>query len=171
MKLKYAASLATAAGLLCALAASTPATVMAESGDLGPMRFMLGTWVCAGQAMDGTPFRITEITALSSDGTRLITHDSQGKTTTELWYDAGRKAWMETSVDSGSGSNSSESSPGWTGDTLVFTGTFTLAGTPAVGYRSTTVKLGPTRTKNQDEIQRPDGPWIQFDSATCEKSK
>ena len=162
------------AGLLIsaavAIGASLACTSVSQASEFSSMSFMVGTWSCSGQAVDGTTFRVTETSKLSADGTRLVTSDSSGKVSTELRYDAARKFWVETSVNANDGSNSSETSPGWDGNTLVFTGQVNLKGVQSLGYRSTTTKLSNTRTKQVDELQGPTG-WMQFDTATCEKTQ
>lgn len=142
----------------------------ASAGDLGAMKFMLGTWSCSGQAIDGTPFHITETTKLSPDGSRLVTHDSSGKVSTELYYDAARKLWVENAVNGNDGSNSIQTSPGWTGNSIVFIGQVNINGVQSLGYRSTWIKLSESETKQTDELQGPNG-WMQFDSASCAKAR
>jgi hypothetical protein len=138
--------------------------------DFSAMNFMLGTWTCSGKALDGSAFHLTETTKKSADGTRFVTRDSSGKVSTELRYDEARKLWLESSVNANDGSNSSETSPGWEGDKLVFTGQVNIKGMQSLDYRSTTTKLSATRTEQVDEIQGPTG-WMQFDTATCDKAR
>jgi len=132
------------------------------------MSFLVGTWSCSGQAIGGATFRVTDTSKMSADGTRLVTHDSSGQVTTELRFDAARKLWVETSINANDGSNSSETSTGWDGDTLVFTGQVNFKGIESLGYRGTTTKISATQTKQLHELHGPTG-WMQVDTATCEK--
>jgi len=164
--------------LLCAAVAmaagvSAAAANQPDPGDLAPMRFMLGSWTCSGTALDGTPFSVTQMTAIQPAASpggapRLVTHDSQGKSTTALWWEADKKTWMQTS-DSSNGS-STQTSSGWSGNSLVFVGTISVAGAGTLGYRSTTTKVSDTQTQQLDELAKPDGCWVTFDTAVCQKS-
>jgi hypothetical protein len=158
---------AGAFGLLAPGSTNAAAGAAAGPGDMASMRFMTGTWVCSGKALDGTAFSITQTTTIESG--RLVTRDNQGNSTTLLWWDATKKQWIETS-ESSNGS-STQTSPGWNGNMLVFVGTISITGAPAtVPYRGTTTKLSETKTGELDEIGKPDGGgWITFDTAVCEK--
>ena len=115
-----------------------------SSGNFAPMRFMLGAWTCSGKALDGSAFSVTQMTTMSGD--RMVTRDSEGKSTTAIFWDSAKQQWVQTS-ESAQGT-STQTSSGWTGTSLVFTGTITIAGAPgAVGYRSTTVKVNDTQTQ------------------------
>jgi hypothetical protein len=162
------AALALATGV-CVAAAGQP-----NPGDLAPMRFMLGSWTCSGKALDGSPFSLTQMTTIQPAGSaqsapRLVTRDSQGKSTTTLWWNADKQVWMQTS-ESSNGS-STQTSTGWAGDSLVFTGTITVAGTGTLGYRSTTTKVSDAKTQQLDELAKPDGGWVTFDTGVCEKNR
>jgi hypothetical protein len=164
----------SSAALALAPGSSSAAAGQPNPGDLAPMRFMLGSWTCSGTALNGSPFSVTQMTTIqpaanSRSGPRLVTHDSQGKSTTALWWDADKQAWMQTS-ESSNGS-STQASTGWAGDSLVFTGTITVAGAGTLGYRSTTTKVSDTKTQQLDELAKPDGSWVTFDTAVCEKSR
>ena len=156
-------------GALALVLIASIACMGAGPGDLNAMRFLLGTWTCSGEAMDGTQFHVTETTKLSADGSRLVTHDSSGKVSTELYYDAARKLWVRTSVNGKDGSNSSETSPGWAGSTLILTGQINITGMQSLESRSTMTKVSPSKTTQVDELQAPTG-WMQFDTSTCEKT-
>jgi len=155
---------AAAAALCCASAALAD-----QSPGFATMTFMVGNWTCTGQAVDGSNFTIQETT--TTDGSRFLTHDSENKTATELYFDLSKGAWIQTSIDKGSGSQSDQTSPGWNGNNLVFVGTLRIAGLQTVPYRSTTIKLSDAKTRNVDEIQKGDGSWATFDTAICEKGR
>jgi len=141
-------------------------------GDYAPMHFMLGTWACSGAALDGTPIKATDTTVMqgaANAGGRMVSHDPQGQSTTTMWWDPAKQIWMLTS-DSAKGS-SSQTSPGWNGGALVFTGTISVSGAPTAGYRTTITKASDTKRQQVDEINVPGGEWITFDTLSCEKSK
>jgi hypothetical protein len=140
-------------------------------GDYGPMRFMLGTWTCSGAALDGTPIKVTDTTVMqgtANAGDRMVSHDPEGKSTTTLWWDSTKQLWMLTSESAKA--SSSQTSPGWNGDMLVYTGTISLSGTPTVGYRTTITRVSDTKRQQIDELGNP-GEWLKFDTLSCEKSK
>jgi len=148
------------------IALAPAASLGGSSGNFAPMRFMLGAWTCSGKALDGSGFSLTQTTTMSGD--RMVTRDSEGKSTTAIFWDSAKQQWVQTS-ESGQGS-STQTSSGWTGTSLIFTGTITIAGSPgAVGYRSTTVKVNDAETQQLDELAKPDGSWLTFDTAICTK--
>jgi hypothetical protein len=141
-------------------------------GDYATMRAMLGTWTCSGAALDGTPFKVTDTTVMqgtAGNGGRFVSHDSDGKSTTTLWWEPAKQLWMLTAESPKA--SSTQTSPGWNGDTLVFTGTISLSGAPTVGYRTTITKVSDTKKQQVDELGNPGAQWITFDTASCEKSK
>lgn len=162
-----------AVGAASMLAGGLPLTSSGASapGDFGPMRFMLGTWTCSGAALDGTKFKVTDTTVMEGAGTsgRMVSHDSLGKSTTTMRWDSTTQMWILTS-DSAKAS-SAQTSPGWSGDTLVFTGTISLSGAPTAGYRTTMTRISDTMKQQVDELGNQGGQWITFDTASCEKSK
>ena len=154
------------AAIVAAALAFTWLPAAAAPGDMTPMKFMLGTWTCAGKALDGTPFSVTQITTIS--GGQMITHDIQGQSTTTLYRDPNKQQWMQT--PSSANGSSTQTSSGWSNGALIFTGTITITGAPsAVGYRSTTTKVNDSMTRQLDELANPTGGWMTFDTAVCTK--
>ena len=137
-------------------------------GSLASMTFMLGTWSCTSKALDGSTIHTTLVTRLSSDGTRMVTRDTQGDGTTTMWWDATKKQWMQTTATSkGSGV---QTSPGWTGNSLVFVGTQDVNGVP-VGFRNTTTKVSDTQIQSMDELSPPStSQWVTIDTTVCAKA-
>lgn len=160
------AAVSFAALSVCAQPAARAAA--AGAGSLSSMTFMLGTWSCSGKALDGSTFQTTQITTFSKDGAKLVTRDSEGKGTTTVWWDAPKKHWVQT-AETGKGSGF-QTSPGWSGNALVFLGTLQLAGAPEVGFRSTTTKVSDTKLQVLDELA-VSGSWLETDSATCAKAR
>jgi hypothetical protein len=140
-------------------------------GDFGPMHIMLGTWTCSGAALDGTKFKVTDTTVMEGAGTsgRLVSHDSEGKSSTTLRWDSTTQTWILTSESPKA--SSAQTSPGWSGDTLVFTGTISLAGAPTADYRTTITRISDTQKQQVDELGNGAGQWITFATSSCEKAK
>jgi hypothetical protein len=155
---------------LCAivLGAQVQAARAAAGGSLSSMAFMLGTWLCTSKALDGSTIHTTLVTRLSNDGTRMVTRDTQGAGTTTMWWDVAKKQWIQTTATSkGSGV---QTSPGWTGNSLVFVGTQEVNGIP-VGFRNTTTKVSDTQMQATDELSPPStGQWVTVDTTVCAKA-
>jgi len=161
-------SVAVLTGVVVTLGAAFTRAEAVQPGDFSSMNFFVGTWSCSGRVINGATFSLSETSKMSADGTRLVTRDSSGKSLTELTFDSPHKLWVETSVNNTDGSRSKETSPGWDGDTLIFTGEVNLKG-QSFGYRSTTTKISDSKIQQVDELQGPAG-WVQFDTASCEKA-
>ena len=159
--------LTTTAALLLVLA--TTATAASTSQGMGSMRFMLGTWTCSVKAVDGSTPQVTSVTTLSSDGTHLLTRTTAGgEGTSDVWLDNNKKEWVQT-ANSSKGS-STQTSPGFNGPTIVWMGTVTASGMPALPYRTTMTKVSDTKTTQLDELGTPGGSsWLTADTATCVK--
>ena len=157
----------------CVLAGGLPLASSGASapGDFAPMRFMLGTWTCSGAALDGTKFKVTDTTVMEGAGTsgRMVSHDSEGKSSTTLRWDSTTQTWILTSESAKA--SSAQTSPGWSGDTLVFTGTISLSGAPTADYRTTITKNSDTQKQQVDELGNGGGQWITFATSSCEKVK
>ena len=157
----------------CVLAGGLPLASSGASaqGDFAPMRFMLGTWTCSGAALDGTKFKVTDTTVIEGAGTsgRMVSHDSEGKSSTTLRWDSTTQTWILTSESAKA--SSAQTSPGWSGDTLVFTGTISLSGAPTADYRTTITKNSDTQKQQVDELGNGGGQWITFATSSCEKVK
>ncbi|HZV78953.1 MAG TPA: hypothetical protein VFF60_04990 [Candidatus Binatus sp.] len=158
----------TTAFLLMALV--TMAAADSSSQSMAQMKFMLGTWTCSVKAVDGSTAQITSLTTLSSDGTHLLTKTTAGgEGTSEIWLDPNQKQWVQTA--SSSKGSSTQNSPGFNRAMIVWNGTVTAAGMPAMPYRTTMTKLSDTKTTQVDELGTPGGSsWLTADSATCAKA-
>lgn len=156
-------------------------------GSMANMSFMLGSWDCSGRTADtGSPFAHTEIRTLVGD--RIVisgpalpfdTGSLQNQKRTfraELWWDASKKLWNVTAA--ASGFYESATSPGWTGDTLVFVGSLSRIESgipsqvdyPTYPYRLTMTKVSDTRIEDYDELGKPNGSgWVIQDREVCRK--
>jgi len=81
-------------------------------------------------------------------------------------YDPQTKKLVATSVD-GFGGYSTQDSPGWNGDDLVFGGTGHM-GAPMQG-RDTFTRKGKNQVGHMGEIQDASGNWKKTDEETCKR--
>ena len=85
-----------------------------------------------------------------------------------IWgYDEAAHHFVAAWVDS-NGGRAAQTSPGWTNDTLVFTGEITIGGR-TVPLRDTFVKQGPRAYHHRGEVQ-VDERWITVDEEELTKS-
>jgi len=164
-----AAALLLASALGASLAAADTAPSAAQS--MSSMRFLLGTWTCSVKAVDGSNPQVTTVSTMSADGTKMLNRTvSGGDGTGQMWLDPNKRQWIQT-ADSTKGT-SSQMSSGWTGHTIVWTGTLSANGMPTMGYRTTVVKVNDAKTTQIDELGNPSGgTWITADSAVCAKGR
>jgi hypothetical protein len=108
-------------------AAPTPVPVIKP--DFSTMMFLTGTWTCH-QPLRGGDRPDTSTTTMSADGVWMVTQDTappfdKYRTyaihgTSYLGWDPTIKQWVQVGVDS-SGGYGISSSPGWTGNTIMWT--------------------------------------------------
>jgi hypothetical protein len=155
---------------LLLIASVTMVAADSSTQSMTQMKFMLGTWTCSVKAVDGSTAQVTSLTTLSSDGTRLLTKTTAGgEGTSEIWLDQNQKQWVQTATSSKG--SSTQNSPGFIGTMIVWSGTVTAGGMPAMPYRTTMTKLSDTKTTQVDELGTPGGSsWLTADSATCTKA-
>jgi hypothetical protein len=98
--------------------------------DFSAMTFALGTWHCVvDSSRRPRPFSTTATTALSRDGYWMVTRTLTGKVpwnpiaitnTDYVTYDRTTSRWVDISMDD-YGAYDVSASPGWSGNTLVWT--------------------------------------------------
>jgi hypothetical protein len=103
-------ALASAVGLLAAVPRPRP--------DFSSFKFYIGTWACSPNA-NGRPISHTALTTIGFDGMWMIERDAPPGVR-YLTYDKSIERWVEVGV-SRSGGYWIGSSPGWHGDTILFT--------------------------------------------------
>lgn len=110
--------------------APTITPVPAAKPDFSAMMFLTGNWTCE-QMLRGSKRPDTSTTSVGMDGAWMVTQDTappfdQYRTfaingTSYIGYDPTVKQWVLIGVDSGGGYGM-QSSPGWEGNTMTWTG-------------------------------------------------
>jgi hypothetical protein len=147
-------------------AAAGQPSVPAPHPDFQAMHVLFGRWTCTFHFSDGKSMTISGSTELSSDGRRAIRHDAYGQYFQNLWYDAARRLWLETSIITPYGIDFTATSPGWSGGEAVFTGLVTLRG-QSLSLRTSTTLLSQRQNKTVEDVQDAKGEWCMLDTTVC----
>lgn len=83
-----------------------------------------------------------------------------------LSYDEQPKAFVAGAVDN-MGGYSTQQSPGWDGDKLVFTGPMHSGGA-TMNSRDIFTRVGKNEVRHESEMEM-DGKWTKLDQETCKK--
>ncbi len=155
--------------------APKPATEMSQ------VKYFAGSWACSGDAPAG-PFGPAHKTMSSLvlqsdldgfwyDGTltemKTASNTQPVKGMAHLGYDATGKQYVMVWVDN-FGTWATEMSPGWQGDTMVWTGDQMGLGEKAAA-RDTYVKKGDTEFTHKYELNMK-GQWSAVLAETCKKA-
>jgi hypothetical protein len=124
--MKRALVLAVMGNLLLAELAAAPPP--APKPDFSSFLFYTGTWTCAQVVGGALRSPHTAVTRVGMNGTWMIEHDTSRVAESDkvvtgtryLTYDQSIMRWVEVGVNS-SGGYWTASSPGWRGNTIVFT--------------------------------------------------
>ena len=150
--------------------------------ELSQLKYFAGSWSCSGNAPAGPlgPAHQTKTSImLKSDldgfwyaGTvtemKTASNPRPVKGMLHLGYDATSKQFLQFWLDN-TGSWSTEMSPGWQGDTLVFTGDQMIMGEKATA-RDTLVKKSDTEFTHKFELTMK-GQTSTIVEETCKKAK
>ncbi len=163
-------------GALPALA-QAPAGPPAPSPELAKLAFFAGDWNCKGQVSE-SPFGPA--------------HATQGHVRVGIWYvglytekktaenphpmvfqflqgyDGTAKAFSMDCFDA-FGSHCHQTSAGWQGDKLIYSGESTGSG-PATPVRDTFTKTGAASLEHTGEMQ-VEGKWMTIDHETCARAR
>ncbi len=141
--------------------APAPTQVPMARPDFSPMMFLAGSWSCT-QMLRGKQRPDTSTTTVAMDGAWMVTQDTappfdqyRNSTitgTTYTTYDTSIKRWVQTSVDS-SGGYGTESSPGWQGSTITWTG----KGLDGSSGTDVVTKISDTETSDASTATDPAG--------------
>jgi hypothetical protein len=144
-----------------AQAAPAPTPVAQTKPNFSSMMFLTGTWTCT-QQLRGKQRPDTSTTTISMDGMWMVSQDSappfdQYRTWTlngtgYTGYDSTLKQWVTLGVDSGGGYGM-QSSPGWQGNTITWTGK-NIDGTP---FTDVITKISDTETSDVSTTTDPKG--------------
>jgi hypothetical protein len=174
-------TLATASALTLLLGASALAQDAPKPApEMAQVKYFAGSWTCSGDA-PASPFgpahktQTTMMLKLDLDGfwyggmvTEMKTASNKNpvKGMLHLTYDASAKQYVLVWVDN-FGSWATETSPGWQGDTMVWTGDQMVMGEKATA-RDTFVKKSDREYTHKFELNMK-GQWGTIVDETCKK--
>jgi uncharacterized protein DUF1579 len=174
--------------LILFVLAAVPAFSQAPSGppspspELGKLAFFAGDWTCTGKAEE-SPFGPAHATqakvhvSKEIGGFWYVGRYEETKTAGNphpvvfqffQGYDDTAKAFVMECFDS-FGSHCHQTSAGWQGDKLVYSGESTGSG-PATPVRDTFTKTGDASLEHTGEFQM-DGKWIAIAHEACKKAR
>jgi hypothetical protein len=157
---------------------TTPIPMTAKT-DFSKMAFLSGTWNCSVMSSRRpTPYHVTSVSTLSTDGYWMVTRSTTQKTswiartlTTEdkMTYDPSTSRWVDVSTDDSGGYDVS-SSPGWNGDSIVWTDlAYPQSNATAVNNPTTLTKVSDTETTSVSSFKEPSGRLVTVKSS-CTKA-
>jgi hypothetical protein len=174
-------TLVSAAVLLLVASAALAQQPPKPAPELSQVKYFSGSWTCSGDA-PASPFGPAHKTQSSLtlkpdldgfwyDGmmtemkTASNTHPVKGMV--HVGYDSAAKQYVMVWIDN-FGSHATEMSPGWQGDTMVWTGDQNVMGEKATA-RDTFVKKSDTEYTHKFELQTK-GQWSPIVDETCKKA-
>lgn len=173
-------TLVSAAALLLVASAALAQSSPKPAPEMSQLKYFAGSWTCSGNAPAGPlgPAHQTKTSMMLKsdldgfwyDGTVMEmktasnTHPLKGML--HFGYDATAKQFVQVWVDN-FGSWSAEMSPGWQGDTLVWTGDQTIMGEKGTA-RDTLVKKSATEFTHKFEMTMK-GETHTIVEETCKK--
>jgi len=175
-------TLVSAAALLLVASATLAQPAPKPAPEMAQLKYFAGSWSCSGHA-PASPFGPANQTKTSL----MLKSDLDGfwyaGTVTEMktasnahpvkgmlhfGYDTTAKKFVQVWVDN-FGTWSTEMSPGWQGDTLVWTGDQMVMGEKATA-RDTLAKKSATEFTHKFELNSK-GQWSTVVDETCKKAK
>jgi hypothetical protein len=146
--------------------------------DFSKMSFLTGTWNCSVKsARRPAAFQTTSTTTMSPDGYWMITRTTTHKTSwmssdlqgeDRVTYDPSTSRWIDIGTDDGGGYNVS-TSPGWSGNNIVWTDmVITKTNATASTNPTTVTKMSDTKTTSKSSFKEPSGRLVTVTS-TCTK--
>ena len=165
------AAKASAAPAAAGMPAPKPAPEMAQ------LKAFDGTWSCEGEMPAGPqgPARKTRTTVKSHVGMNgfwqvgtvtMAAPPMEG--TFHITYDAGQKKYVMVWVDN-MGGYSQQSSPGWEGDKMVYTGEGSMMGEKMQARDTFTRSADGASFKHASEAQT-NGQWTSMGEETCHRA-
>jgi hypothetical protein len=151
--------------------APTPVSIVKP--DFSSMMFLTGTWNCT-QMLRGKRRPDTSTTTVAMDGMWMVTQDSAPpfdqyrsvtiNATGYVTYDSAIKQWVTLGVDSGGGYGM-QSSPGWQGNTITWTG----KGLDGSTFTDVITKVSDTQTTDDNTVTDAKGK-VTKTTIACTKS-
>jgi hypothetical protein len=159
--------------------AEKPPAMPKPASEMAQLKFFEGSWSCEGTAFDnpmgpggktkGTVKSQTDLGGFWQTGT--VRNTMAGMPAMEgrfnMTYDRGAKQFLLLWVDS-MGGYSHETSSGWDGDKIIFTGEVAMSG-KTMRARDTFTKAGAGSLRHLSEMQA-NGKWTPLGDETCRKS-
>jgi len=177
----FAAALMFSSGTALAATPNVEATPVptAPKPNFSKMAFMGGTWTCSIMSSRRPgPYTTTSTTTTSNDGYWMAT---QATTNTTSWipqalttvdrmtYDPSTSRWVDLATDDHGGYDLS-TSPGWSGNTIVWTDvTYPKTNATATNNPTTITKISDTKTTSVNSFKEPSGRLVTVKS-TCTKA-
>lgn len=157
---------------------STPVP-MTPKPDFSAMSFLTGTWNCSVlSSRRPGPYQTTSVATMSPDGYWLITRTTVHKAswipatfTTEdrMTYDPSTSRWIDMSYDEQGGYDLS-TSPGWNGNTIVWTDmAYPKTNATATNNPTTLTRDSSTHTTAVSTFTEPSGRVVNV-RTTCTKA-
>lgn len=147
--------------------------------DFSSMNFNLGSWTCSTQSgRRPGPYITNAVTTMDPTGYWMVTKSITLKTswaaaatgTDWVTWDSGASRWVDMNV-SEFGQYDTTTSPGWTGNTMVWTDALFKPGNDVIAVTPmTTTKVSDIKITQHNTFQeRSSGKWINVDTV-CNKS-
>jgi len=174
-------TLVSVAVLLLVVSAALAQQPPKPAPEMSQVKYFAGSWTCSGDA-PASPFgpahktKSSQMLKLDLDGFWYAGMMSEMKTASNtqpmkgmlhLGYDAAAKQYVLLWVDN-FGTWATEMSPGWQGDTMVWTGDQMIMGEKATA-KDTFVKKSDTEYTHKFELQTK-GQWGTIVDETCKKA-
>jgi len=174
-----AAMTAATAGALAQGAAEKKPALLKPASEMSQLKFFDGSWSCSGEMMPapGAPAVKTRSSVKSHSDlsgfwqSGIVKSSAVGMPPFEgmfhMTYDTAGKQFLMLWVDN-MGGWSQETSPGWEGDKIVFTGEGVMNG-QKMGARDTFTRNADGSLKHVPELQSG-GNWMPAGEETCKKA-
>jgi hypothetical protein len=155
---------------------STPVPVT-KKPDFSSMKFTLGTWTCSTQsARRPGPYTSTSNSAIDPTGYWIVTDTTTAKTSwataivsvDKVTYDPDQHRWVDVYTDDQGGYDVTYS-PGWSGNTMVWTDQLFAPGPDIIATSPlTNTKVSDTKMTSHNTFKEKSGRTIAVDSV-CTK--
>lgn len=147
--------------------------------DFSSMQFLAGTWECSiKSSRRPSAYRTTSTATMSPDGYWMVTRTTTHKASwisqeianeDRLTYDASTKRWVDMSMGE-DGTYDFSTSPGWNGNTIVWTDVaYSKTNNTATNNPTTMTKVSNTKTTSTSSFTEPSGRLVNV-TTTCTKS-
>jgi hypothetical protein len=168
-------------GKAAAPAAEMSAMAMKAPPEMDKIKWMVGTWQCAGKTMASAmgpehPSEAQVVSEMALDDHWILSHYREKKTAQnpmpisgdEAWaYDPAEKMWDRLAIDN-MGGWATGTSKGWEKGKLVWMSDGMMGG-QKMKFRDTFTEKNPREIGYTGEMGTPDGKWASLWEVTCKK--